>query len=109
MADGTMRVIIPASGVVNLSSGLPSSVQPDILMQSLTIQNNTIHPMRYGLTNLVSVTAPAAVSGGQAGLGILLFPSGSGGNVAFFNYTSLLSDWWVAGTAGDVVDVLFIK
>ena len=108
MANGNLQVTIPASGVVDLASGLPSSVKGDILLQSLTIQNNAAHNMRYGVTNLVSMTTPAAVNGGAAGFGILIYPSGSGGIAAFINYTSMLSDWWVAGTPGDVVDVLFI-
>jgi hypothetical protein len=114
MADMSFQATIPASGKVQLSSALPSSIQPDILIQSLIIQNNCSHIMRYGDVT-VSATAPAAVSGGQAGRGIIIFPSAGagaqvgGGIPAFINYTSMLSDWWVAGTAGDVVDFLFVR
>jgi hypothetical protein len=109
MAGGTIQVTVPASGVVNAASGLPSYISGNIFLQNLQIQNNAANPIRYGRDNSVSVTTPAAVNGGTAGKGILLFPSGAGGVASFINYTSFLSDWWIAGTPGDVIDILFVQ
>jgi hypothetical protein len=123
MANLTLQVTIPASGVVNLSSALPVPTggagnvvgQPPIgnlYVQWLTFQNNAAHAIRYGVTQKVSTAVPPAVSGGTAGFGILLAagsPGGSGTQAPAINYSTYLSDWWIAGTAGDVIDILALQ
>lgn len=111
MANLSIQVTIPVGGKVVASSGLPSSVPPNMLVQFLQFQNNSAHAIRYG-DNTVSVTAPAAVNGGTAGKGMLLpggSPGGSGSQSTPVAYATMLSDWFVAGTAGDVIDILFIQ
>ncbi|MDE2104228.1 MAG: hypothetical protein KGL39_43730, partial [Patescibacteria group bacterium] len=58
------------------------------------------HSIRYG---------DATVSSSK---GILLSagtPGGAGSQSTPVNYGTYLSDWWIAGTPGDVIDVLFIQ
>lgn len=97
MADLLGQVTIPASGIVQLSKGLPVSTPADTFVQELMIQNNATHNIRVGDVS-VSTTR-----------GILLAPTGSGNFGAFMNYGTFISDWWIAGTSGDVIDFLFIK
>jgi hypothetical protein len=54
------------------------------------------------------VTVPAAVNLGAAGNGILLNSGGAGAQSTPINYSTNLAEWYVAGTPGDVVDILFI-
>jgi len=122
MANLTLQLTIPASGVGNLANALPvptggsgpltATVVGNLYVQWLTIQNNAAHNIRYGLDNKVSVTTPAAVNGGTAGRGILLAagsPGGAGSQSTPVTYSTYLSDWWIAGTAGDVIDILALQ
>jgi len=118
------QVTIPASGVTPIVAGLPANTGAiggpfntpggftpwpigDLFVQWLQFQNNAAHAIRYGGPN-VSVTAPGAVNGGAAGNGILLAPGGAGSQSTPINYSTNLSEWYVAGTPGDVIDILFI-
>jgi hypothetical protein len=106
---------LPANtGAPSGSPSLPGGFTPwalgDIQVQWLQFQNNSAHNIRYGGPN-VSVTAPAAVNGGTAGNGMLLpggQPGGSGSQSTPIAYTTNLSEWYLSGTAGDVIDVLFL-
>jgi hypothetical protein len=121
------QVTIPASGSTPIVAGLPANTGAvsgpantaggftpwpigDIQVQWLQIQNNSAHAIRYGGPN-VSVTLPAAANGGTAGNGILLAPGspgGAGSQSTPIAYTTNLSEWYVAGTPGDVIDILFL-
>ena len=120
MPNLSLQLTIPASGQANLSAALPTPTggagnvagQPpvgNVFVQWLTIQNNAAHAIRYGIGNKVSVTTPAAVNGGAAGFGMLLNPSGAGSQSTPVTYGTFLSDWFVAGTPGDVIDILALQ
>lgn len=90
---------------------VPAAMQTTLMVQWLTFQNNSAHAVRYGNDKTVSVTTPAAVNGGTAGKGILLSPGspgGAGSQSTPITYGTSLRDWWIAGTPGDVIDVLTI-
>lgn len=111
MANFTGQVTIPAGGKVSLSAGIPANMAPNTFVQQLIVQNNAAHPIRFGDVT-VSTTVPAAVSGGTAGRGILLASGSPGGTVgpgAYMNYGVYLSDRYVAGIAGDVIDFDFVQ
>jgi len=119
MANLLLQVTIPSGGKAQVSSFLPANngvgnavfAPGNIFVQWLTFQNNSAHSIRYG-DQSVSVTTPAAVNGGTAGKGMLLAPGspgGAGSQSTPVNYGTYLSDWWIAGTAGDVIDVLYIQ
>jgi hypothetical protein len=70
--------------------------------QYMTVQNNSSDNMRVGD---VSVVAGAY----GTGKGILI--SSNGGAFTFQlgqDYSTRTSEWWVAGTSGDVLDVIII-
>ena len=107
----TFQVTIPAGGVVNVQTALfganPTALEANAYVQWLTFQNNSAHPCRYGTSPKVSVTTPAAVAGGTAGFGTLLAPGspgGAGSQSTPVTYSTMLSEWWIAGTEGDVID-----
>jgi hypothetical protein len=114
MANLLGQVTIPASGKVQLSTGIQ---QPgvsvgagvggpqvgNIFCQTLQIQNNGSHVMRCGDVT-VSATRGIALQPATSP------PGGGSDNLSgFINYGTYLSDWWVAGTAGDVCDFLYIQ
>jgi hypothetical protein len=118
------QVTIPASGVTPIVAGLPGNTGAlsgpqntpggftpwavgDIQVQYLLLQNNSAHAIRYGGPS-VSVTTPAAVNGGTAGNGVLLLSSGTGLATLGIELTTNLLEWYVSGTPGDVVDILYI-
>ena len=112
------QVTIPASGIVNIAEGLPANTgsgpalfdPANQFVQWLQFQNNAAHDIRYGGPN-VSVTSPPAANGGTAGNGILLSrgsPGGAGSLSTPINYSTALRSWYIAGTEGDVIDVLAI-
>ena len=124
MANGNLQVTIPASGITPIIAGIPANTGAlsgpqnsaggftpwavgDCIVQWLQIQNNSAHDIRYGGPN-VSVTLPAAANLGTAGNGMLLTPGGAGAQSTPINYSTNLAEWYVAGTPGDVVDILFI-
>ena len=121
------QVTIPASGITPIIAGIPANTGAlsgpqntaggftpwavgDCIVQWLQFQNNAANPIRYGGPN-VSVTTPAAVNLGTAGNGMLLpggQPGGSGSMSTPINYSTNLAEWYVAGTPGDVIDILFL-
>ena len=109
MANLNLKVTIPASGRVQISTSLPQPTggpgnlkanmagNGNIFVQQLIMQNQ-------GMNNMWVGAVPTAANDG-----LLLGPSGSSNFGAFINYGTYLSDWWVVGTAGDVLFVLFIQ
>jgi hypothetical protein len=90
---------------VTLGTGATQvSVTPAYFNQ-MTIQNNSAHNCRYG-DSTTSVTTPAAVNGGTAGKGILLTPGGAGSTGTVSGQQGDASQFYIAGTQGDVIDVL---
>jgi hypothetical protein len=69
-------------------------------VQAIIFQNNATHIVRIGDVN-VSATR-----------GIALAPA-SAGDVGTFappiDYTTDLTEWWLFGTAGDVIDVMIFE
>ncbi len=94
------QVTIPTSGIVQITAGLPKNVPANTYVQQLIIQDNAGSSIRIGDTTVSSTK------------GILLSPGTPGGSLnigAFMNYGSYLSDWWIAGTSGAVIDILYIQ
>lgn len=76
-----------------------SQTQIRISFQSLTIQNNSADPVRVGDTN-VSATRGILLAGGS--------PGGSITIDSLMEYSSDLSEWYLFGTQGDIIDVLYL-
>jgi hypothetical protein len=112
--DSSFQVTIPPAvsprtdGVISLAAGLPVTTPANTYVQKLTVQNNSAHSIRYG-DKSVSTTIPPAVNGGTAGKGILILATGSNNDGSFVEYGLYISDRYVAGTPGDVIDYDFIK
>lgn len=90
------QVTIGASGVTQVST-------TNFYCSVLQFQNNSAHTIRVG-DSTVSMTVPAAVAGGAAGKGILIFSTGSNLWAVPIERGTVLSEWWIAGTVGDVID-----
>jgi len=108
MANLIGQCTIPVSGKVQLSTGIqqPGVTQGagvgappvgNLYVQQLLVQNNGGNDMRLGD---VTVTASR---------GLVLGSSGSINMGAFINYGTFLSDWYCYGTAGDVVDFVYVQ
>jgi len=109
MANLIGQVTIPSGGKVQLSTALsqPSNANAgatlaalpvgNIYVQQLIVQNNGTHNARLGDVTVSSTK------------GLLLFPTASANLGGFVAYGTYLSDWWVFGTATDVIDFLFIQ
>lgn len=94
MSMQTLQVTIPASGKAQVWT---NGIKP---IQFLVFQNNAVDLCRVGDVN-VSATR-----------GISLAPASAGDSVPFappIEYGTDLSEWWIFGTSGDVIDVLFIE
>ena len=98
MANMNLKVPILATGVPQpISASLPNSVAPATYVQQLILQNQGLNNMYVGDSSTTNSN------------GLLLGPSGSANAGSFMNYGTYLSDWWVVGTAGDVLFCLYIK
>lgn len=107
MANMNLKVTIPASGKARISDFLPtknggnsvtkSTEVGNIYAQNLFFQNQGGNQMWIGDATTTTTN------------GLLLGISGQANFSAFINYGTYLSDWWVAGTAGDVLFVLYIQ
>lgn len=91
---------------------VPKAVVPAnaLPFQVFVIQNNSAHAIRVGDAS-VSMTVPAAVNGGTAGRGILISPGSPGGSQTLspgLEYTGDMTEFYIAGTATDVVDVMIL-
>jgi hypothetical protein len=89
---------------VTLGSGATRISATPAYFNQMTIQNNAAHECRYG-GSAASVTTPAAVNGGTAGKGTRLTPSGAGNTGVVSGQQGDASQFYIAGTAGDVIDV----
>jgi hypothetical protein len=83
------------------------SVTSPLRGMDLIFQNNSAHAIRVGDDARVSVTTPAAVNGGTAGFGLLLQPGGSSGGALATSGAFNVKNWYIAGTATDVIDWQF--
>lgn len=94
MSMQTLQVTIGTSGKSQVwTKGIK-------LVQFLVFQNNAVDICRVGDVN-VSATR-----------GIALAPASAGDASSFappLEYATDLSEWWVFGTAADIIDVLFIE
>lgn len=91
-----LQVAIGAGGgPTQLSSPAQAS---QILCRQIIIQNNAAGSMRVG-DSTVSATKGIYLAAGPGGGTV------NSGPVVVYN--SLLSDWWVFGTAGQLIDVLY--
>lgn len=98
-------------GQVTLGSGATAliSTTTPLRAMSLIVQNNSVHNIRVGDSPSVSMTVPSAVNGGTAGFGILIVPGGSSGGAFATSGAYNLNNFYVAGTATDVIDFLYIQ
>ncbi len=78
----------------------PGTVQPSPMaspyFQQLLIQNNSAAVIRIGDSTVSATRGISIASGGG------LFDFGS-----FVDYATELNEWFVFGTSGDVVDIMF--
>jgi hypothetical protein len=91
-------------GQLTLGAGATRITTGPARGMNLIIQNNSAHNIRVGDDATVSMTVPAAVNGGTAGKGILIFPTGSSGGALATSGAFNLKNWYIAGTATDVID-----
>jgi hypothetical protein len=83
---------------VTLGSGATQISREAIAFQYIVFQNNSTHAVRIG-DALVTATRGMLIAAG-------------GGSETFsglIDYGTFLSEWWLFGTAGDVIDILFIQ
>lgn len=107
MADHNLKVTIPASGKAHISdflpqpSGGPGNLKSNVMgngniyVQQMILQNQGSNDMHFGDATTTATNGLLISSTGAANLG------------SFINYASYISDWWVVGTAGDVLFVLY--
>ena len=88
---------------------VPKAVVPSnsLPFQVFVIQNNSAHPIRVG-DYTASMTVPTAANGGTAGKGILITPSGSQTLSPGLEYSGDLTEFFISGTATDVIDVMIL-
>jgi hypothetical protein len=107
MANMNLKVTIPASGKVQISSALPRPTGGDgqivgqnltgnIFAQQLIFQNQGANPMFIGDATTTTTN------------GLMLGIQGTANFGAFINYGTYLSDWFVAGTPGDTLFLIYI-
>ena len=112
MANLIGQVTIPASGKVQLSTGIQqpgvgtgagvgSPQIGNLYVQQLIIQNNSGASVRIGDVT-VSATRGLLLPSATA-------PPNSANLGAFVNYGTYLSDWWAFGTSGGVIDFIYIQ
>lgn len=91
---------------VTLGSGATQIIATPTFFNQMIIQDNAANNCRYG-DSTVSVTTPAAVNGGTAGKGVLLYGGGGAGSTGTVSgQQGDASQFYIAGTSGDVIDVL---
>jgi hypothetical protein len=91
------QVIASGAGTVQFTTGPQRGM-------NLQIQNNSAASVRAGDSPNVSLTTPAAVNGGHAGLGILLLPGGADGGSFATSGAVNLNQWYAAFSAAGVID-----
>lgn len=88
---------------VTLGAGATQVSTQNIFCRQIFFQNNAANVVRVGNDNTVSATkgmALAPAAGGNPGGSL-----NSGPSPIYYTY---LSDWWLFGTAAQVIDVLYI-
>ena len=91
---------------VTLGTGATRISATPAYFNQMIIQDNAANNIRYG-DSTVSITTPAAVNGGTAGKGILLYSGGGSGSTGTISgQQGDASQFYIAGTPGDVIDVL---
>jgi hypothetical protein len=94
----SLQVTITATGVPQPLTPIQlKGIANGIYFQQLFLQNNGSNNMRIGDSS-VSTTK-----------GILLYPGGSQTGAMAIEYSGTLNDWYVVGTAGDVLDIMVIQ
>jgi hypothetical protein len=91
-------------GQVTLGSGATQVTTGPARGMNLVFQNNAAHAIRVGDSSSVSTTTPAAANGGTAGFGLLIQPGGSSGGAFATSGALNLKNFYIAGTATDVID-----
>jgi hypothetical protein len=91
---------MPVLVQVTLGAGATQISPLNINIQSLVVQDNAVHNIRVGDSTVTTskgllLAAASPAPGGSLNV-TLNFPRGT-----------ILSQWYVAGTQGDVVDVLY--
>lgn len=94
-------------GQVSLGAGATEVLTGPQRAMQFVIQNNSAHSIRVGDDPRVSMTVPAAVNGGTAGFGELVGPGGAYNSGTFTSGGAILKQWYIAGTATDVIDYQF--
>jgi hypothetical protein len=95
MAIHTKQATIPTGGgPVVISSSMTSC-------RAMILQNNSSHAMRVGGQNPSDAVLSATV-------GYSLAASGGVLSIAMDNYFCYASEWYVFGTAADVLDILYV-
>lgn len=85
---------------VTIGASATQLTASQIQVRQLMIQNNAAHLVRVGDSTVTS----------SKGIYLAAGPGGGSFNSGPVNiYETFLSDWYVAGTNGDVVDVLYVK
>jgi hypothetical protein len=79
---------------VTLGTGATQIVVTSTYFNQMTIQNNATHNIRYGDSTVSSTK------------GILLTPGGAGSTGTVSGQQGDASQFYIAGTSGDVIDVL---
>lgn len=94
MAVVTLQVTIPAGGKVQISTTAT-------LVRYIAFQNNAAATMRVGDSTVSSTVGRALAASGAANSVFEIGPNDI--------YFCALNDWWVSGTAAQVLDVTFIS
>ena len=91
-----LQYTIQATGVTEpITPTQRDGIANGIYFQNATLQNNGTHDMRVGNDSTVSATK-----------GLKLTATGSFTDILPINYAGTLNDWYVNGTANDVLDIL---
>jgi hypothetical protein len=92
------------AGQVSLGAGATRLMTAPLRAMQLVVQNNAAHAIRVADSASVSMTVPAAVNGGAAGFGVLVQAGGTFNSGTFTSGAANLNQWYIAGTATDVID-----
>jgi hypothetical protein len=96
----SLQTIIASTGVAQKilpAANNPNTVYP---FQWVTFQNNASHSMRIGDSS-VSATKGVLLAAGTPGGSLTIAPG--------HQYTTGLDEFYVEGTAGDVLDVMIVE
>ncbi len=86
------------SGATQITPNLDASTGKNIYASALIIQNNAANACRVGDNTVTTSRGIALPPGSPGGSSTITFTMTRG---------SLLSQWYIAGTSGNVIDVLY--